>query len=515
MKVKTARYVPEPDYFNQVHYRYLNKISSVINCVQKSIGFVDGVYPCVIVCGLTEHSDGIIDFISKNKPEVLILVGETDPEKQRILQSMGIFRVFKVKNERALSLFFIMHGKFLSACSLVLCGDDEYRDVSEYIRSRLHLNYNTLGFFDDIMFGLNHGIKNLSRKFINGIEKCDNCIVVGHGPSLINDIEVLKNSTAPIISCGSSIDSLYQNNIVPDYEVLLERTPNMEQVLKNLPDEYLNKITLISTELLAPMPKVQAFKEVLLFTKADELMRSFINVESISMINPLVGNFGLRFGQKIAKNVYLFGMDNGSKTFQGHCESSKFYANDKSSFNLRVPANFGGYINTNWLYKLSITQMENALDPEVKVYNCSDGSLIKGTIPLKVTKVNGSKPKIFSKNIEAIESIKKEIVSKLRHCRTTHYSLQKDLEMLKNPERKDIIRRLIIISEKVYENYFDRKVLNGLQSFFIEIVSSMFTVPLQNDNLELAKFCIENTIEFLKECTSLLQKYQKLEFREY
>lgn len=521
MKVKTARYSPEPDYFNQVHYKYLNKITSILNPIQKSLSFPEGKYPCVIVCGLKgEQGKKIVDFVKDNKPEVLILVGDVDLSLQEDLQRLNLFRLFKVKNEQTLKLFFLMHGKFLAGCSLLLCGDPLYKDVYSHISKTLYLNYSTLGFFDDIMFGLNHSLKNLDKKFIFNITKCKNCVVVGHGPSLINDIDTLKGlqGKVPIISCGSSLDSLYANNIVPDFEVLLERTPNMEAVFKGLPDEYLNKITLISTELLADFPKIKSFKEVLLFCKADELFTGIspLDIQRISSINPLVGNFGLQFGQKLAENVYLFGVDNGSKSVIGHCESSRFYDKKNGDFNLRILGNFGQIVNTNWLYKLSIDQMQNSI--KGNVFNCSDGALIKGAKPTRIKDLPKDMGfRIETDFIDCSDDVKEVCIKLLKECRTLHYSLQKDLEiLLQNMDKETVIRKLVVISEKIYNSgYFNRKVLNGLQSFFIEVITSMYTLPLENDNLALARFCIENTLEFLKECTSLLQKYSKLEFREY
>ena len=315
---------------------------------------------------------------------------------------------------RELYTFYNDYGFFLSAFKCVIATGIN-NDIKLLIDSLYNSSSNLLssaGFFDDLLFGYSHGIACINKQ--SSLIRNDVCLkgdiaslkifVIGNGPSLEKDIAFIRanQDKALIVACGTALESLYNLGVKADFYVVTERpdyTAAMLDIFKGT--NYLDDIVLLSANMLHP-DNLDYFEHKLIFVKEDEglgtvlkadegLLRIFDNWAGVNYINPLVGNAALACILKLGfKQIYLFGLDNGSRTqTQNHASSSKIY-NGSYKINklkrydapLMAEGNFGGQIFSNSLYITSKENMQRSLSlhAEALCINCSDGILIDGAL---------------------------------------------------------------------------------------------------------------------------------------
>ena len=230
--------------------------------------------------------------------------------------------------------------------------------------------------------------------------------IVGNGPSLDNLLPILKeeHANAIVISCGTALQVLHKNHIVPDYHVDLEVNRSPYDWLVRINDkEYLKKVTLISGNGVHP-DVINAYKNALLSLKKGEpatliLESLFSEHEFVSLkySYPTVSNFAIDCALELGfKQIYLFGVDLGfvdhkhhhSKQSGYYLENGEEYIEYTRAYNtsLTVEGNLRPFVNTKYEFKMSKTIIELALgnaNADVDVYNLNDGAKIKRTIPLE------------------------------------------------------------------------------------------------------------------------------------
>lgn len=230
--------------------------------------------------------------------------------------------------------------------------------------------------------------------------------IVGNGPSLDNLLPILKeeHANAIVISCGTALQVLHKNHIVPDYHVDLEVNRSPYDWLVRINDkEYLKKITLISGNGVHP-DVINAYKNAFLSLKKGEpatliLESLFSEHEFVSLkySYPTVSNFAIDCALELGfKQIYLFGVDLGFVDFRHHhSKQSGYYLEDGEELieyarayntSLTVEGNLRPFVNTKYEFKMSKTIIELALSnasADVDVYNLNDGAKIKRTIPLE------------------------------------------------------------------------------------------------------------------------------------
>ncbi|WP_420935271.1 6-hydroxymethylpterin diphosphokinase MptE-like protein [Alteromonas sp. A081] len=296
--------------------------------------------------------------------------------------------------------------------------------------------------------------------------------IVGNGPSLDNLLPILKeeHANAIVISCGTALQVLHKNHIVPDYHVDLEVNRSPYDWLVRINDkDYLKKITLISGNGVHP-DVINAYKNAFLSLKKGEpatliLESLFSEHEFVSLkySYPTVSNFAIDCALELGfKQIYLFGVDLGFVDHKHHhSKQSGYYLEDGEEYieytrayntSLTVEGNLRPFVNTKYEFKMSKTIIELALGnagADVDVYNLNDGAKIKRTNPLEPENIL-----ILSdahKKAEAIDWLEN----------TAHKTLDKDIfaerfnEKVKNSDLLYGLRLLEKVMSKPFKGRVD------------------------------------------------------------
>ncbi|MEW6989351.1 6-hydroxymethylpterin diphosphokinase MptE-like protein [Colwelliaceae bacterium 6441] len=296
------------------------------------------------------------------------------------------------------------------------------------------------GFFDDALMSIAHTV-NLIKKS-PAILKPEYSLpkklaqypvfIVANGPSLDNDIEVIKKMQDHVIiaACNSATTALLSHDIVPDFHVCLERTKSTADFIEaHIDEEDRKKINLLVLNLMYP-EVADLFPWTGVALKGGEPGTSLYqlassaagyNTSTLGYCNPLVGNMALSFFAHMGcENIYLFGNDNGYKHKDHHHSKSSYYY-DKSgkakyeSISLEnefeVEGNFSEKMMTESFLFLGKQQMDLLLasfqGSALKCYNCSDGVKVEGAITLPSSEIM-----LDSKSIN-----KQAIISELKATR--------------------------------------------------------------------------------------------------
>ena len=289
----------------------------------------------------------------------------------------------------------------------------------------------SLGYFDDEKVGLTHTINNVRNKipFLRNhafllkkfLDKP--LFLIANGPSLDNAKDFIRanQNKAILISCGTSLSSLFKLGIKPDFHVELERThPIKEWIETTTTPEFRKGIKLLAINTVHPdLPTL--FDTVGMALKFNDLgasyVEQFISDSEMSVtlgaVNPNVANAGLTFSAALGfTEIYLFGIDLGYPAGDKHHSSFSFHYDikkeDIDSFNLdsaknnedyQLDGNFGGKVISSGLFLRSKLAMESILDDcrEINCYNTSNGIAIRRTTPKHTTEIDTSSWPVFDK----------------------------------------------------------------------------------------------------------------------
>ena len=318
------------------------------------------------------------------------------------------------------------------------------RLISEF-KGNYHQHFMGWGFFDDALMSISHTVKNVETSFslLNHKKSIEQpypdfpIFIIANGPSLDNDIEVIKQyrQDAIIVSCNSATTSLLNYGVIPDFHVALERTKSTEDFLTAfIPEEIRKQINLLVLNVMYPNV-LNLFGWCGVALKGKEAGTSLFNLaeyndngaihEILPFSNPLVGNTALSFfGSLKFNNIYLFGADNGYKDPDyHHSKNSYYYSGDgkpaheplKMGGKHVVKGNLGGQVLTDNFMYVGKVQMERFIDfnkrPESYIYNCSDGCYIEGSLPLASRDIILQKANVTKS--EVINAVKERSFSKV------------------------------------------------------------------------------------------------------
>lgn len=275
---------------------------------------------------------------------------------------------------------------------------DTFRQQASY----LNMGYGSL---EDEVFGIAHTLINLKNNHPVLTEggKATNkipCFIVANGPSLDYLIDTIKayKEKAIIISCGSTLSVLYRSNITPDLHIEIERTYATTESFRDIDKNYLKNIPLIALNNVPPSTYRLFSKSYITFKTndagtilIDEIDKSSL-VRTIEYSNPTVTNMAIAVSIKLGfTELYLLGVDLGSKTNQHHAKNSVYEDHEKFkdidfSMPLVVEGNFGSKVKTSSTllyanYNISACIENNS---NINVYNLSNGAKIHLTHPLKI-----------------------------------------------------------------------------------------------------------------------------------
>ncbi len=301
---------------------------------------------------------------------------------------------------------------------LIHYNHNSFKEVQEYLSKNAKTILDGWGFIDDNINSINHSIltykkkKKILKKYLDvKTSKQLNILIIANGPSLDNDIEEIKRlqSTHIVFSCGTTIKTLYNNGIKPDFHFEIERDINVYDALtKTLTKEYLKTITLIGLNVLHPKT-IDLFENAFIYLRTNDAGASLLSNEypRLKFTNPSVANGTLSFATYLnPKDIYLFGLDLGTtdKRFH-HSQSSSYYDSNnctvipernKIKFTHTIKGNFEEKVHSEKFYLWTKQALENCIYDikDINIYNCSNGAFIMHTVPLHSEKI-----KVIQKNI--------------------------------------------------------------------------------------------------------------------
>jgi hypothetical protein len=229
--------------------------------------------------------------------------------------------------------------------------------------------------------------------------------IVGSGPSLDLAMDTIRENAnrAVIISCGTALAPLLRGGVVPDFQVELERSEHQVTMPTVVADEFdLSKICLVASstvveEVKNPFPnRVFYFRHMLSsFPQFSNDLRNCLRHPS-----PTVGNAGCSLAQDLGfRELYLFGMDLGFKDGKSHHSKNAAYTELVGEFEAQwdrvAPGNFGGKVKSTHVFDWARDTLERSIDVSFQGYryfNCSDGVMIRRTIPMLPELISIPKP---------------------------------------------------------------------------------------------------------------------------
>lgn len=266
-----------------------------------------------------------------------------------------------------------------------------------------------LGFFHDEMEMVRASYMNLRegeyRIFKQSVFPMPTPVfIVGSGPSLDDDIEVIKanKDRAVIISCGTAARVLMANGIQPDFQMLLENGAAPYRALKAVNDEFGYADTvLIASNTVDPRVKAMFKNPAFYFRNSLSSYTMFSpgDQHTLDESGPTVTNTGLAAALAMGfRELYLFGVDLGTRTQGRHHSKDSLYRHDDDSkdgmdgamnfdtvFDQVEVANFGGLAHTEAIMLWTRDALGRAIGryrPAAEVFNCSDGLAIENTRPM-------------------------------------------------------------------------------------------------------------------------------------
>jgi hypothetical protein len=297
--------------------------------------------------------------------------------------------------------FGLLDGSYLFRHYSSMVLDGAYAEF----REKLPLLPISIGFVEDEWVMQRHCGTNLLNNDFQlledkpRLEKNLPAFIVGSGPSLDQSIEAIKRlqGQAIVFSCGTGILPLLRNGIRPDFHCELENGHSSYDHLKRTADQFgLHDITLIASATV--WPEMPALFDKRVFYFRDSVSSTGLwSPDHIGLYGtaPTCTNLALRVALLLCfRQLYLFGVDLGSRDAAKHHSHDaiyyraedwgKGYTQSQEAMAIEMPANFGGKAYTNGTLHWTRMMMAQGLEMYTsysKVYNCSDGVQIPGTLP--------------------------------------------------------------------------------------------------------------------------------------
>ena len=456
------------------------------------------------------------------------------------------FNFYNIKYETNLSaISFFYHYESESTTNL---WSKLERDISSIHPKR--------GFFDDILTGMCQSRRNIinNEHFLTKNKELPQEItsipvfVVGNGPSLDQELELIKNNNDKIfiIACGTALSALANYGITADVYVAVERTQDVYNSLLSIKDASVFENTLcIAPDTVYPKT-ISLFRHRVLGFKTSEAMfyslainkklSKLIQYATLTMINPLVSNMGLSTAILLNfKEIYLVGVDCGTAYNETHSKYSLYYehfkekpeceANPLNFNNLIYPGNFEKTVKTNFLFKCSINMMEHVistLSTEIKVYNASNGARIERTIPKHLSEINfDSLKKVdhsflcnfieneMSKPIDYISNQDLLDVLKIKRSMEVIDTLIEDLKNLPTTRAEIVLRlesHLDFINDWPKEGlaFCQCAIIGSISHLYIGYVSALYLQAEEKKAIKDTEFLIPIIIDFLQKAKEYL-----------
>jgi len=380
-------------------------------------------FAIVFGIGLGGHIDGIVE-ISDCRSLIFI-----DPNIETMYHSLEVYdwaALFESQVEKRALIEFVITNDANSAFEAIkyrirsvsspsidgthLCvhyNNAMFQEVQQLIQKNGNLLLAGLGFFDDERVMISNTHKNISMggahiyQQVSGKPVRVPCFIVGCGPSLDQDLAVIKKhaDNVIVISSGSALGPLLNAGITPDFQMEVENVgilPIMEHVAE---EHDISEICLVTSTTVEP-EIVKYFNRIIYhFRPALSPYGIFSDnpKNTIPFHDPSVVNSSLGFAQDLGfRQFYFFGCDMGTRDADMHHAKNSYHFTEgaqlpDNDFCIPVPANFGGETKTSRGLFWVKSSVENAISHNRagrSYYNCTDGAFIEGTIAKFAKKVS-------------------------------------------------------------------------------------------------------------------------------
>lgn len=327
----------------------------------------------------------------QNAGGTAIIITESDP----ILIVENAWRTCRIHNPTQIDNF-----------TAIIQGDrDTQAQVTGHIAQTLMLSITQLGFFHDECVMLWNTYQNQKTGKVSTFQRAAGALdipvfIVASGPSLEDDIDIIRQqkSNAIIISVASALRPLLDADITPDFHVELENVYITPKLIELSKDYDLSKIRLIAAASVEP-DVLSYFDHAILYARealsSYPLFASGIE-ETLSLPGPTAGNAALSFALESGfQNIYLFGLDLGTRNPTQHHTRGSFYDTDDApahtdAYDIPVPGNFG---EPAWTSRPFLSALKNAddliaaFDARAHVRNCSDGARLSHAKPVHAEEI--------------------------------------------------------------------------------------------------------------------------------
>ena len=273
-------------------------------------------------------------------------------------------------------------------------------DIRDRLIESVQVLYSSRGFHEDEMVMLTNSAANAALgnfRWLDGKlrpERQEPVFIIGSGPSIDKSIEQIKRlrERAIVFSCGTGLRVCLSNGIVPDFHCEIENGPYVFDVLSIVRSQFpFTGMTLVAPFSIDPRVPTLFDDTILFFRDAVSGSRILTDhANEIYLAVPTVTNCALRTALAMGFGTcYLFGVDCGTKDMsRQHSRQSVYFhadmfkAEPRTDMTYTFRGNFGGVVKSNWILmftRMMIAEVCRIYQP--KVFNCSDGAEIRGTLP--------------------------------------------------------------------------------------------------------------------------------------
>lgn len=277
--------------------------------------------------------------------------------------------------------------------------------VAGHIAQTLMLSITQLGFFHDECVMLWNTYQNRKTGKVSVFQRATEApdipiFVVASGPSLENDIDYIRQhqDKAIIISVATALRPLLDAGITPDFHVELENVYITPKLIDLSKDYDLSGIRLVAAASVEP-DVLGYFDAAILYARTALSSYPIFargEDETLSLPGPTAGNAALSFALESGfQNIYLFGLDLGTRNPTKHHMRGSFYDTDAApahidEYDIPVPGNF---TNSIWTSRPFFSALKNADDliasfgNRAKVRNCADGARLSHAESLRASQI--------------------------------------------------------------------------------------------------------------------------------
>lgn len=324
------------------------------------------------------------------------------------------------------------------------------------VRQQLQVIFTMGENFDHVLYGLAHtyqclkngiaALRHEPSQYLNKTQRQHPVFIVGNGPSLDDNIDIIKayREQVIVVSCGTALQALHRNGIVPDFHGEVEQNrANFDWISRINDFDYLKQITLISVNGMHP-DSIALFKDALLSFKHGEsstaatlAMLPDNSYHQLTYAYPTVSNMAVSLFLALGfEQLYMIGVDLGfAEQSKHHSASSGYYENGQQIYNykevhhseLRAKGNKQDWVFTKIEFNISRMIIEQVLKQyKAECFNLSNGVFIEGTLPLDkddVLIVATTAQK--AQTLDAIKTCYMSVVSDITHMFDVSYDSNK------------------------------------------------------------------------------------------